>query len=254
MQGWDANCRWMWICSTVSLPEEGEGFGVSSSPPKPAEVWRTTPPPAPRNIQARPASRQKSCEQAADPRETLPPITPARREARREQGRARPAPSTPKLWHFPPVRAAARFHGDPGAGSGAWDAPERLRLAHAAPTPSLPARLQPTPRFARHRHAGVWCPKEPVSPDPASPFVTRNVTSRYASLAMPLGCGGRSVGKEIGRKREKNAEEHGKSSWKNSGWESHLRPGWERPPGEGPLLAALLLQRVSTAFPGQGMT
>lgn len=144
MQGWDANCRWMWICSTVSLPEEGEGFGVSSSPPKPAEVWRTTPPPAPRNIQARPASRQKSCEQAADPRETLPPIIPARREARREQGRARPAPSTPKLWHFPPVRAAARFHGDPGAGSGAWDAPERLRLAHAAPTPSLPARLQPT--------------------------------------------------------------------------------------------------------------
>lgn len=111
------------------LAEQGEGFGDHSSP----------------SSQKHPGSScfptKKACEPSADPRETLP----ATGEARREQGRAPPAPRAPKLCHSPaqpPVRAAAASrgileldlgHGMIPKGSGSPTPPHQTKPGLASP-------------------------------------------------------------------------------------------------------------------------
>lgn len=94
MKGWDANCRWIWSCSTVSLRRKGKVLGF---PPPHQSQQRWGEPLLPQPPETSRLVLLSNKKQTADPRETLPPILPALREARREQGRARPPPSAPKL-------------------------------------------------------------------------------------------------------------------------------------------------------------
>lgn len=115
--------------------------------------------------------REKKKKKKPSPRETLPPIISAWREATREQGRARPAPSAPKSCLFParlPVLHFSSFPRRSPHGAVGWSRSAPVCPHHADP---LPAGTAPDhPCFSHHRQAGLSCPKDTVSPHHANPF------------------------------------------------------------------------------------